>query len=138
MTAPCRLRLLCAARASHSRPRRAAYSTPHPRRTIDLLERQHAKHKAQAEQIENTFKHQPFDPQFESRFQEEATSSLQRAQQMEKDDEQDFETEEQEIADMIANKLGPDTTVEDVYAQYPEVGDAIEQEIADMDWKKDI
>ena len=48
--------------------------------------------KAQAEQIENTFKHQPFDPQFESRFQEEATSSLQRAQQMEKDDEPDFET----------------------------------------------
>jgi hypothetical protein len=45
---------------------------------------------------------------------------------------------DKEIEDMIANKLGPDTTVEDVYAQYPQVGDEIEQEIADMDWKKDI
>ena len=42
-----------------------------------------------------------------------------------------------QIESMKANKLGPDTTVEDVYAQYPEIGEEIEQEIADMDWKKD-
>ena len=42
-----------------------------------------------------------------------------------------------QIASMESNKLGPDTTVEDMYAQYPEVGEEIEQEIADMDWKKD-
>ena len=38
---------------------------------------------------------------------------------------------------MESNKLGPDTTVADMYAQYPEVGEEIEREIADMDWKKD-
>ena len=48
--------------------------------------------KAQAEHHENVFKHDEFDPDFGSCFQEEATSSLQRAQQMEKEDEQDFET----------------------------------------------
>ena len=42
-----------------------------------------------------------------------------------------------QIASMESNKLGPDTTVEDMYSQYPEVGEEIEQEIADMDWKKD-
>eukprot|EP00937_MAST-01D_sp_MAST-1D-sp2_P003004 g3004.t1 len=44
---------------------------------------------------------------------------------------------EEQIESMIANKLTADTTVEDVYAQYPEVGEEIEQEIADMDWQKD-
>ena len=48
--------------------------------------------KAQAEHHENAFKHEPFDQRFESRLQEEAASSLQRAQQVEQDDEQDFES----------------------------------------------
>jgi len=48
--------------------------------------------KAQAEHHEDIFKHGVIDKDFESRFQREAASSLQRAAQMEQDDEQDFET----------------------------------------------
>ena len=48
--------------------------------------------KAQAEHYEDVFKYEAIDPHFASRFQEEAVSSLQEAEQMEQDDQQDFET----------------------------------------------
>ncbi|HCX87078.1 MAG TPA: glutamate--cysteine ligase [Gammaproteobacteria bacterium] len=48
--------------------------------------------KAQAEHHEGVFKHGAIDKHFESWFQQEAASSLQRAEQMEQDDEMDFET----------------------------------------------
>jgi len=48
--------------------------------------------KAQAEHHEDIFKHGVIDEHFESRFQQEAASSLQRAAQMEQDDKMDFET----------------------------------------------
>jgi hypothetical protein len=38
---------------------------------------------------------------------------------------------------MSTARLSADTTVEDVYAMYPEIGEEIEQELGEQDWRKD-
>ena len=39
---------------------------------------------------------------------------------------------------MIAKKVGPNTTVDDVYAAYPEIEKEIDDEIDQHQWSKDI
>ena len=39
---------------------------------------------------------------------------------------------------MIDKKVGPNTTVEDVYAAYPDIEKEIDEEINEHKWSKDI
>ena len=39
---------------------------------------------------------------------------------------------------MIDKKVGPNTTVEDVYAAYPEIEKEIDEEIDQHQWSKDV
>ena len=39
---------------------------------------------------------------------------------------------------MIDKKVGPNTTVEDVYAAYPEIEKEIDDEINEHQWSKDV